>query len=76
LFDKTLQAGGAVAGQTPVAGLWVVYSERAGFVGRLKAQGAWAVFQPVPFTAMTLGGCIATPALLSKTSEVRRPAGG
>ncbi|MCP5419059.1 MAG: hypothetical protein H6970_01020 [Gammaproteobacteria bacterium] len=63
-FERTLRAGGLVVGQAPLANLWVVYSEQAGFVGRLKDQGAWIAFQPAPFAIVTLGGCFSGPGAL------------
>ncbi len=48
----------------PVLGgrLWLVESageeaEGAGFVGRLKAAGAWAAYRPETFAVLPNGGC-------------------
>lgn len=37
--------------------LWLAQSDEPGFVGALKAAGAWAVFSPDMLTALPQGGC-------------------
>lgn len=43
----------------PVLGgrLWMAEAEESGFVGRLKAAGAWAAYRPQTFAVLPNGGC-------------------
>jgi hypothetical protein len=36
---------------------WLAEAEEPGFVGRLKAAGAWAAFHPETFAVLPGGGC-------------------
>ena len=36
---------------------WLAEADDPGFVGRLEAAGAWAVFRPETFTVLPNGGC-------------------
>ena len=52
----------AEAGGSPVlpllgGRLWMAEGDGAGFVGRLKAAGAWAAFRPETFAVLPDGGC-------------------
>ena len=59
--DERLLAIVAAGGRPvlPVAGemAWLAEAEEAGFVGRLKAAGAWAAFRPETFAVLPQGGC-------------------
>lgn len=57
IYTAILQAGGGVAQNTWFDTIWLVQSDEAGFVGRLKAGGAWEVFAPQNLQSVTLGGC-------------------
>lgn len=37
--------------------LWLAEAEAPGFVGRLKAAGAWAAYRPETFAVLPDGGC-------------------
>jgi len=43
----------------PMAGerVWLAEADDPGFVGRLKAAGAWAAFRPETFAVLPDGGC-------------------
>jgi len=52
----------AEAGGRPVLPMlggaaWLAEAEAPGFVGRLKAAGAWAAFRPETFAVLPGGGC-------------------
>ena len=62
-FERILGAGGGFVGQTWLEQAWIASSYERGFVGRLKAQGAWAIFHPVLLDPAALLGCGATVTL-------------
>lgn len=37
---------------------WVVHSDHPGLVGRLRAAGAWAAFEPVAADIVAVSGCM------------------
>ncbi|WP_340118327.1 hypothetical protein [Pelagibius sp. 7325] len=52
----------AAAGGRPVLPMlggraWLAEAQEPGFVGRLKAAGAWAAFRPATFAVLPGGGC-------------------
>ena len=59
-FERILGAGGGFVGQTWLEQAWIASSYEPGFVGRLKAEGAWAIFHPVLLDPAALLGCGAT----------------
>ena len=59
-FERILGAGGGFVGQTWLEQAWIASSYEQGFVGRLKAEGAWAIFHPVLLDPAALLGCGAT----------------
>ena len=59
-FERILGAGGGFVGQTWLEQAWIASSYERGFVGRLKAEGAWAIFHPVLLDPAALLGCGAT----------------
>ncbi len=65
VFAGVLHADGVLARETWFENVWIVYSNREGFVGRLKSQGALIIFAPVPFDSVAVGGCfgVAPPRL-------------
>jgi hypothetical protein len=57
-FQKVLDAKGAPVTAIPwFRHAWVVQSREPGFAGRLRAQGAWAVFSPDLLSAQALFDC-------------------
>jgi len=56
-FDRIVDAGGAFGGPALMGHAWLAYSYDAGFVGRLKGNGAWAVFDPLLLDPLALMGC-------------------
>jgi len=64
LFRGVEESGGSLV--EPVRWLprtWVARSSAPGFVGRLKARGAWAVYFPELLSARALLSCSLAPAL-------------
>ena len=59
IYGGILRAHGQVVQNTWFDNIWLVRSATSGFVGRLKAEGAWAAFSPVAFQATMIGGCFA-----------------
>lgn len=57
VFAAVTAAGGMPVRRTWFPGAWVVASDDAGFVGRLKTAGAWAAFSEAPVGLPTIGGC-------------------
>lgn len=62
VFDAVLDADGRLINSTWFDSVWVVNSDKAGFVARLKAQGAWGVFNPALLQSITVSGCFVTVA--------------
>jgi hypothetical protein len=56
-FKEILQAQGSVIARTGFASIWIVHSARAGFVGRLKARGAWFALDPIVLDPASLLSC-------------------
>lgn len=56
-FHRIAQAGGAFLGRAWLGRAWIAYSYNPGFVGRLEAQGAWGVFDPLLLDPVALMGC-------------------
>ena len=52
-----VEAGGVPVLRHPGGLLWLVQSDRDGFVGRLKAAGAWAAYSPDVLAVLPQGGC-------------------
>jgi hypothetical protein len=59
-FLRIHAAGGAVVRGGTLPGFAVGHSDRPGFAGRLRAQGAWLVLTPGAFQFSALGGCFPT----------------
>jgi len=57
LFNAVLLAEGRLVNSTWLDSVWLVHSEQPGFVGRLKAGGAWVAFKPSLLQPLTVGGC-------------------
>lgn len=59
--DRRLLAIAAAEGRPvlPMMGglAWLAEADDPGFVGRLKAAGAWAAFRPDTFAVLPNGGC-------------------
>jgi len=53
-----LDADGYLQRDTRFGNIWVVYGERPGLAGRLRAGGAWQVFEPAVFEVIVLPGCV------------------
>jgi hypothetical protein len=67
IFDSVLRADGRLINSTWFDSVWVVYSEQAGFVERLKAQGAWAALNPALLQSVSISGCfLVTPDALER----------
>lgn len=58
IFARLLLAGGSPLRQTWLDFVWVVSSQRAGFAGRLKEQGAIGTYGEMPISPQ-LAGCFA-----------------
>jgi len=58
VFAALIRAGGRPMRKTWVPGVWVVAGDRAGFVARLRAQGALAAYREMPFSPQ-IAGCFA-----------------
>jgi len=56
-FDRIVAAQGGFVRQTWLEQAWIASSYDPGFVGRLKDEGAWAVFHPVLLDPALLMGC-------------------
>jgi hypothetical protein len=62
IFASVLQADGRLINSTWFDSVWLVHSGQAGFVERLKAQGAWAALNPALLQSVTISGCfLVTP---------------
>lgn len=57
IYDAVLNSDGRLLNNTWFDSAWVVYSEQDGFVAQLKAQGAWAAFNPALLQSITISGC-------------------
>jgi len=58
VFGSIIQAGGRPIRATWMPGTWVAYGDKAGFAGRLEAQGAIGAYSSTPFLPQ-LAGCFA-----------------
>lgn len=58
MLDTILDAGGALARDTQLRNVWIVYDDEPGFAGRLREGGAWQVFVPIAFGMVALPGCV------------------
>ncbi len=56
-----IRAAGGLLVANPVAGTWVVHGADAGFAGRLRDQGALAVYSRVPVALPGASGCFFLP---------------
>jgi hypothetical protein len=56
-FNALLLAEGRLVSNTWLDTVWLVHSAKPGFVGRLKALGAWTAFKPSLLQSLTVGGC-------------------
>ena len=71
-YTGILRAEGLIVQNTWFDNIWVVRSERAGFVGRLKEQGAWTALAADTFQPVVLGGCFLAPGtLVSKADALK-----
>ena len=61
MLAAVVAAEGRPVRETMFDTIWVVHSERPGFVGRLEAVGAWAAFDPVAFDPVDIAGCFLAP---------------
>ena len=68
-YSSILRAEGFIVQNTWFDNIWVVRSERAGFVGRLKVQGAWTAFTANAFQPVVLGGCFLAPGTLVSSPD-------
>lgn len=57
MFTSVLRSDGLLVREIGFGNIWIVYSDNEGFVGRLKAEGAWSAFSPVVFDPLAVGGC-------------------
>ena len=69
IFTDVLAADGRLVRNTWFDNVWVLHSDRPGFVGRLEASGALAAYSPVPFQPVALGGCFLTPGRLADSAS-------
>jgi hypothetical protein len=58
VFGNIILAGGRPIRPTWMPGTWVTYGDKAGFAGRLEAQGAIGAYSSTPFLPQ-LAGCFA-----------------
>ncbi len=56
-FERIVAAQGGFVRQTWWEQAWIASSYKPGFVGRLKNEGAWAVFHPILLDPALLMGC-------------------
>ena len=73
-YASILHAEGLIFQSAWFDTIWVVRSERAGFVGRLKQQGAWAAFPADTFQPIILGGCFLAPGTFASRDDVSETA--
>jgi hypothetical protein len=59
-FAAMVRAGGQPLRNTGLGFAWVAWGPAVGFVGRLKAEGAWAAFGELP-VGPVLAGCFPGP---------------
>ncbi len=58
IFANLIRAGGRPLRETWLSFVWVVSSDKPGFVGRLRAEGAIGAYGELPITPQ-LAGCFA-----------------
>ena len=68
-YTGILRAEGSIVQTTWFDNIWLVRSERAGFVGRLKQQGAWTAFAANSFQPVVLGGCFLAPGRIVSNAD-------
>ena len=61
MMARVVRADGRAVRETMFDNIWVVQSDRGGFVGRLEAAGAWAAFDPAAFDPVDVAGCFLLP---------------
>ena len=69
-YAGVLRAEGLVFQSAWFDSIWVVRSERTGFVGRLKKQGAWAAFPADTIQPVILGGCFLAPSTFATKADI------
>lgn len=69
-FGAMVRAGGEPVRATWLGFAWVARGREAGFVGRLKSEGALGALGEIPL-GPTLGGCSAEPVDSKKMASVR-----
>ncbi|MCB2054365.1 MAG: hypothetical protein KDE35_09000 [Geminicoccaceae bacterium] len=66
VMTRVIEAGGSVVRQTALPSLWVVHGDDAGFVGRLRSNGALAAYRELPLD-VPLAGC--TGVILAREAD-------
>lgn len=71
VFAAVVGAGGQPLRRTWLPNVWVAAGDDPGFVGRLRAAGAWATFGEVPVGLPQLGGCAVVSGDTAKVAKLR-----